>query len=197
MADAHRELFVLGVLRRKPMSAYDVDRVLREHVPLYRRLSRGNVYRFVESMAEDGLLDRGSAAVKRGPRESKWVYRLTRAGNERFRELLRVVMCDAQSTDAALETAFVLLGQLGRDEALQLMMDRAREVESQERRLGRLFGDARKRGGSGYFAAAHTYHRMQSERRFLQDAIARLRDPKWEPDWVRNDGPVTDPSRQL
>ena len=196
-SDPHRELFVLGVVRRKAASAYDVDRILRDHVPLYRRFSHGNVYRFVERLAEDGLLAGGRAAVRRGPRETKIVYKLTPAGDARFRELLRLVLCDVQQSDAALETALVLLGQVRRDEALELVMERTREVENQERRLGRFFGDARKRGGAGYFAAAHAYHRMQSERRFLQDVVTLLRDAKWEPDWISDDGPITDPARRL
>jgi DNA-binding PadR family transcriptional regulator len=190
-ADPHRELFVLGLLRRQPLSAYEMDVIMREHVPLYRRFRRGNLYQFVERLCGDGYLLRRNTAARRGPRESKAVYRLSSSGESRFRELLERVMTDVQSSDTELETAFVLLGQLPRDEALTLMLSRIREIESQERRLKRLFGDARGRGGAGYFAAAHAYHRMRSEHRFLEEALALLRDPKWEPQWVSDDGPTS------
>ncbi|MGA8576538.1 MAG: helix-turn-helix transcriptional regulator [Candidatus Cybelea sp.] len=189
-AEPHRELFVLGLLRRQALSAYAVDQIMREHFPLYRRFRRGNIYQLVERLREDGYLLQRSAATRRGPRESKAVYRLSSAGEARFHELLHGVITDVQSSDPALETAFVLLGQLRRDEALALMLERMREIESQERRLKRLFGDARGRGGAGYFAAAHAYHRMRSEHRFLEDAVRRLRDRTWEPKWVLDDGPI-------
>jgi DNA-binding PadR family transcriptional regulator len=195
--DPRRELFVLGLLRRKPLSAYALDRVLRDHVPLYRSFSRGNVYSFVERLAESGVLLRRRAAAERGPSETRWIYRLSKAGEARFRELLRAVVVDPQSSDPALETALVLLGQLRRDEAVELIAERTAQVEAYERRMLRLFGDARRRGASAYFAASHAVHRVRSERRFLKDAQTLLLDAKWQPDWVLDDGSVTDPTRKL
>jgi DNA-binding PadR family transcriptional regulator len=196
-SDPRRELFVLGLLRRKPLSAYSLDRAMRDHVPLYRGFSRGNIYTFVEKLAARGLLSRRRAVTRRGPRESQWVYRVSRAGQARFHDLLRDVIADPQSSDPALETALVLLGQLRREEAIVLMRERGIQIEAYERRMIRLFGDARRRGASAYFAASHAVHRMRSERRFLKDAEALLCDPKWQPDWVLDDGSVTDASRKL
>lgn len=195
--DPRRELFVLGLLRRKPLSAYALDRALGDHVPLYRSFSRGNVYTFVEKLVQTGLLLRRRAAAARGPHPSRSIYRLSKAGETRFRELLRSVIADPQASDPALETALVLLGQLRRDEAVALAAERAAQVDAYERRMLRLFGDARRRGASAYFAASHAVHRMRSERRFLKDLQALLQDPSWQPDWVLDDGNVTDPARKL
>jgi DNA-binding PadR family transcriptional regulator len=196
-SDPRRELFVLGLLRRRPLSAYSLEHALRDHVPLYRGFSHGNVYTFVERLAAAGVLVRRRSQTRRGPRASQWIYRLSSAGQARFRELLRDVITDPQASDPALETALVLLGQLRRDEALALMNERGVQVEAYERRMIRLFGDARRRGASAYFAASHAVHRMRSERRFLKDAQTLLSDPKWQPDWVLDDGSVTDDSRKL
>ena len=193
--EPERELFVLGLLRRQAHSPYAVDKILRDHLPLYRQLRRGNIYQLLERLYDDGYLTRRTAAARRGPRELKTVYRLSTAGDARFRDLLRRVIADVQSSDTALETAFVLLGQLPRSEALALMLDRMREIEGHERRLKRIFGDASRRGGAGYFAAAHAYHRARSEHRFLEDAVRRLRDRAWQPQWVRDDGPISSGSR--
>ncbi len=196
-SDPRRELFVLGLLRRKPLSAYALDRALRDHVPLYRGFSRGNSYTFVEKLAERGFLLRKRVAALRGPYASRSIYRLSAAGETRFRDLLRSVIADPQSSDTALETALVLLGQLRREEAAALIAERATQIEAYERRMLRLFGDARRRGGSAYFAASHAVHRMRSERSFLKDAQTLLGDPKWQPEWVLDDGSVTDPARKL
>lgn len=188
--EPERELFVLGLLRRQAHSPYAIDKILRNHLPLYWQFRRGNVYQLVERLYDEGYLTRRAAAARRGPRESKTVYRLSGAGEARFRDLLHRVIADVQSSDTALETAFVLLGQLPRTEALALMIERMREIEGHERRLKRIFGDASARGGAGYFAAAHAYHRARSEHRFLEDAVRRLRDRTWQPQWVRDDGPI-------
>ena len=194
--DPHRELFVLGLLRRAPFAAYAIDRAMREHVPLYRRFSRGNIYQFVERLAEKGLLVRRIGNTRRGPRDKKWIYTLAPAGEARFRELLRNVMMDVQSSDVALETAVVLLGQLSRDEALQLVEGRAEEVQRYERRLTRIYGPA-ERSGAGALSRLRVMHRLRGERRYLDEVAALLRDRKWEPEWVLDDGPIGASSRKL
>ena len=190
-ADPHRELFVLGLLRRAELAAYGVDRAMREHVPLYRRFSQGNIYQLVERLAEDGLLSRRAGAARRGPREQKWLYAPTAHGERRFQELLRAIMTDAQASDAALETALVLLGQLPREEALELVTARAGEVERQERRLKRIYGEEHGVGRGGAFTRLRIVHRMQSERRYLNEIARLLRDPKWEPNWLASYGDGT------
>jgi len=102
-----------------------------------------------------------------------------------------------QAADPALETALVLLGQLRRDEALALLMERANVIATHERRLSRLLGDLKVRGGAAYIGQSHTVHRLRSERRFLSDTIALLQDSKWEPEWILDDGPIVDSSRTM
>jgi len=195
--EPQRELFVLGLLRRRPASAYALDKAMREHSPLYRSFKRGNLYSLVERLAAGGLLEREDAAAKRGPHRSKTVYRLSPAGERRFGELLSAVMLDVQADHAALETAIVLLGQLSRERAAELLKQRAENVAAHERRLSRLRGDIRDRSGAAYLSASFALQRLRGERRYLSDAVALLADPKWEPGWVLDDGPVVDATRKI
>jgi DNA-binding PadR family transcriptional regulator len=195
--DPQRELFVLGLVRRRPLSAYQLDKAMREHTPLYRSFKRGNIYSLIERLASAGLLEREPAAAKRGPQKTKALYRLSAAGEHRFGDLLRDVLLDVQTEDPALETALVLLGQLKRDVAAELLAQRARNIAAHERRLSRLLGDLRRRAGSAYLSASHNVHRLRSERRYLSDTIDLLRDPRWEPEWVLDDGPIVDPARKV
>lgn len=195
--EPQRELFVLGVLRRRPASAYALDKAMREHSPLYRSFKRGNLYALVDRLAGAGLLEFEDAAAKRGPHRSKSVYRLSAAGERRFIELLTAVMLDVQAEHAALETALVLLGQLSRERAGTLLTQRAENVAAHERRLSRLRGDIKDRAGAAYLSASYALHRLRSERSYLSKAIALLEDPRWEPNWVIDDGPVVDASRKM
>ncbi len=197
VVEPQRELFVLGFLRRKPASAYAIDRAMREHTPLYRSFKRGNVYSFIDRLAAGGLLESEDATSRRGPRKTKALYRLTLEGERRFDELLRSVILDVQAEHPALETGLVLLGQLQRDNAIELLAERARNVAEQERRLSRLLGDMRDRAGSAYLSATHTFHRLRGERRYLSDTIELLKDPTWEPEWILDDGPIVDAKRRI
>jgi DNA-binding PadR family transcriptional regulator len=196
-AEPQRELFVLGLLRRRPASAYALDKAMRDHSPLYRSFRRGNLYSFVERLAASGLLEFEDAAARRGPHRSKTVYRLSAAGERRFAELLTAVMLDVQAEHAALETALVLLGQLSRERAAGLLTQRAEHVAAHERRLSRLRGDIKDRAGAAYLSASYALHRLRAERRYLGDALALLHDARWEPSWVLDDGPVVDASRKI
>jgi DNA-binding PadR family transcriptional regulator len=197
MVEPQRELFVLGLLRRRAASAYAIEKAMREHSPLYRSFKRGNVYSFLERLATIGFLERQDAVSRRGPRKTKTLYCLSASGERRFDELLRNVLLDVQAEHAALETALVLLGQLEREAATELLAERARNIDAQERRLARLLGDMRERAGAAYLSASHTLHRLRGERRYLNETIELLRDPRWEPGWVQDDGPIVDVSRKI
>jgi DNA-binding PadR family transcriptional regulator len=195
--DEGRDLLILGILRRSPMSAYALNRVVRAHVPLYRPFKYGNVYHALERLASRGYLLGKDVKAKRGPRDSKTVFRLSALGERHFHRLLTGLIADVQTDDPTLEIAYVLLGQLPRHEALALLLERAKSVAEQERRLVRIVGDVDGREGAGYIAMSHTRERLVSERRFLAASAALLKDPKWNPDWVMDDGPIRDPARKL
>ena len=184
IVEPQRELFVLGFLRGKPASAYAIDKTLREHSPLYRSFKRGNLYSFIERLASLGFVERERAVSQRGPRKTKSLYRLSPKGERRFMELLRSVVLDVQANDAALETALVLLGQLRRDRAVELLRERASKLAAHERRLSRLFGNMHTQAGGAYLMVLHTLHRLRGERRYLSDTLDLLRNPRWQPQWA-------------
>ncbi|HZZ63872.1 MAG TPA: helix-turn-helix transcriptional regulator [Candidatus Baltobacteraceae bacterium] len=195
--DAGRELLVLGVLRRQPLSAYSIYRALRDHSALYRPLGQGNVYHLVDRLEREGCLLRRTAKAQRGPRTSKNVFQLSALGENRFHQLLQRVVSDPQSSDSTLEIAIVLLGQIPRPRARQMLALRDDELAAQERRIKRLFGDMDSRSGPGSLAGNHALLRVQSERHFLRAALKKLVNPRWHPEWVLHDGPVVDPKRRL
>ncbi len=195
--DPGRELLILGLLRRRPMSAYSLSRAVRRHAPLNRNFRGGNVYHAVAQLARRGLLLSKEAKARRGPAENKAIFRLSAAGERHFEALLKAMLRDTQTADWTLEIAYVLLGQFARQHALQLLAERSTEIVQQEKRLTRIWGNPDDRTGASYIAYLHTLSRLRAERRFLHDSIALLNDARWTPDWVRDDGSVEDPARRL
>src|SRR5947209_3196986 len=128
--DAGRELLVLGIVRRQALSAYAIDRAVRQHSPLYRPLGQGNVYHLVERLFDDGYLTGRREAAERGPRKTKAVFALSPQGEKHFLQLLRRVILDVQCADSTLEVAVVLLGQLARDRARDLLDKRDEELQA-------------------------------------------------------------------
>ncbi len=182
-SDAGRELLVLGILRRQPLSAYAVDHAVRNHSPLYRPLGRGNIYHLLDRLAKAGYLSRRTVRATRGRNENKGVFSLSASGEAHFIELLHHVFNDCQSSDSALEVAVVLLGQLTRAAAMEMLEKRDIEIQVHERRIKRLFGDVEKRSGPGSLAALHALSRMESERRFVRAAQKHLQNARWHGEW--------------
>jgi DNA-binding PadR family transcriptional regulator len=107
-ADVARELLMLGILRRAPLSAYDVDRAVRGHAPLYRGLKRGNVYHALTRLAEARLLTQRTAKATRGPLATKTIYRLSAPGERHFHALLRTVLIIGGLSSSLVLTLFVV-----------------------------------------------------------------------------------------
>lgn len=169
------------------MSAYDVSRAVKMHGSLYRNLARGNVYAQLAQLALAGSISERRAGAARGPSATKTVYHVTAAGRRRFDALLGVVMSDVQVSDATLEVACVLLGQLTREQARAFLSQRLDAVVAQERRLGRLFGEREDRSGAGELALMHAIARLRAEIEWLRESIGLLRGAKWRPQWRTND----------
>lgn len=188
---------ILGVLRRAPLSAYSVDRMIHSHTPLYKTFKRGNVYHAVAQLAKRGLLLGQPAQSKRGHRKSKSLYRLSAEGERYFTACLRETIADVHADDTTLEVGYVLLGQFPRSYALGALAERMRSIAAQERRLTRITGERESRRGAAYIAFLHTLSRLHDEQNFLRECIGLLKDPAWCPEWLDDDGPVNDSRRAL
>ncbi len=182
--DSGRELLVLGIVRRQPLSAYAIDRAVRNHTALYRGLGQGNVYDFVGRLADAGYLGRRSAKAKRGPAPSKVVYHLTTKGEEHFQDVLNAVIKDTEASASALEIALVLLGQLSRAEAIRMLVRRSKELTAHEQRLKRLFGESPSRSGPAKLANAHAVARLEGEERFVREILRLVENRRWHAEWA-------------
>lgn len=182
--DFGRELLILGLVRRRPLSAYAIDYAVRNHTALYRNLGHGNIYHYVGKLADEGYLGKRCAKAKRGPAESKVVYHLTARGEDRFHELLNAIINDTEAGAAALEIALVLLGQISRTQAIRMLMRRSKELSAHERRLKRLFGDPESRSGPAQLANCHAVSRLQAEARFVRDILRLVENRQWHQEWM-------------
>ena len=194
--EAGRELLLLGLLRRGAMSAYDLNRAVKMHGPLYRAFSKGNLYEQLASLERARLIVARQEAASRGPRATKTVYLVSAAGRRRFDALMLAVLCDVQAPDSTFEIACVLLGQLPRTRVHAILAGRLRELVAHERRLPRLYGDPKGRSGAALLAMSHAQSRAKTEIAWVRDALAKLKSAKWKPEW-QNDDDATARGRRL
>lgn len=87
MASTSIEIMILGALIERPMSAYEMDKVLEErNIRRWIRISSPSVYRNVIRLCDEGCTV--GTVVKEGEMPEKTVYTITDKGRERFAGLM-------------------------------------------------------------------------------------------------------------
>ncbi len=86
------DLIVLGMLKKKSMSAYDIQKLVEyRNISKWVKISTPSIYKKVLQLEEKGLIS--SHTEKDGKMPEKAVYTLTDAGNEEFEKLMLAISC--------------------------------------------------------------------------------------------------------
>jgi DNA-binding PadR family transcriptional regulator len=123
-------LLVLGVVRIfQPVHGYDVRReLLSWRAEEWANVSAGSVYNALKSLTKDGLIEIvGSGQV--GGRPERTSYRLTSDGEEEFMRLLRESWWNVRAPLDPLLPAISFLWAMDREELIQALMHRVRQIE--------------------------------------------------------------------
>lgn len=167
----HKKLLLLGFLSERPLTGYEVNRVVAAHGDLYSDLKKGNIYYLLDRLGQEGLVSVRSEAGARGPRRERLVYSLTASGKRELLALLREEVERYEPLHGGIEVAAVLLDRLPKAEARTLLRRRLASVQETTSRLKSTLAEAGLVPGS---AADHMLLLAESERRWVERAIRRL-----------------------
>ena len=81
------DLIVLGMLKKEPLSAYDIQKLVEyRNISRWVKISTPSIYKKVIQLEEKGYIT--SVTVKEGKMPEKAVYSLTEAGEKEFESLM-------------------------------------------------------------------------------------------------------------
>jgi len=81
------DLIVLGILKKKPMGAYDIQKLVEyRNISKWVKISTPSIYKKAIQLEEKGLIK--ANIVKEGKMPEKAVYSLTDAGEVEFKKLM-------------------------------------------------------------------------------------------------------------
>ncbi len=81
------DLIVLGMLKKEPMSAYDIQKLVEyRNISKWVKISTPSIYKKVIQLEEKGLIK--GDIIKEGKMPEKAVYSLTDAGEKEFERLM-------------------------------------------------------------------------------------------------------------
>lgn len=174
---SHKALPLLGLLRRGPMTGYDLNRIVRSHGPLYADLKKGNIYHLLDRLARQGHLTITVERGARGPRGERLVYEMTPSGREVLLGLVRQAITTFEPADTGLAGAVVFLTELDQEEAAHVLR-RRREVV-RERRAFAAEQLAVLRQPLSRLAGNHQLALIDAELAWVTEAIACVEAGGW------------------
>lgn len=81
------DLIVLGILKKEPLSAYDIQKLVEyRNISKWVKISTPSIYKKVIQLEEKGLIT--GTAVREGKMPEKVVYSLTDDGEKAFQKLM-------------------------------------------------------------------------------------------------------------
>ena len=84
------DLIVLGMLKKEPLSAYDIQKLVEyRNISKWVKISTPSIYKKVIQLESKGLIQ--SRLVKEGNMPEKAVYSLTDSGQREFERLMREI----------------------------------------------------------------------------------------------------------
>lgn len=84
------DLIVLGMLKKEPMGAYDIQKLVEyRNISKWVKISTPSIYKKAIQLEEKGFIK--AAIVKEGKMPEKAVYSLTDAGEKEFERLMREI----------------------------------------------------------------------------------------------------------
>ena len=84
------DLVVLGMIKKQPLSAYDIQKLVEyRNISKWVKISTPSIYKKVIQLEEKGYIR--SSSVKEGKMPEKAVYSLTDAGEEKFECLMHEI----------------------------------------------------------------------------------------------------------
>ena len=84
------DLIVLGMLKKEPLSAYDIQKLVEyRNISKWVKISTPSIYKKVIQLESKGLIQ--SRLVKEGNMPEKAVYSLTDSGQRKFERLMREI----------------------------------------------------------------------------------------------------------
>ncbi len=199
-------LLVLGVVKLfQPVHGYDVRRELISwRASEWASVQPGSIYNALKTLTRDGYLEvAGQDQV--GGRPERTSYRITPAGNDEFRALLREEWWTVRPPIDPLMAAVSFLGFVARDEAIAALEHRMAQIRGIVRHA-----EFAIEGHDDIESPSHVREMMRlmnariiAEIDWAQQFTERLRnreygtaeDPPWQPASARSGAPAPQPTK--
>lgn len=122
---------LLGVLRNGPMHGYAIKQTLHGwYMDFWADVKLGSIYAGLKRLVSEGLLEEVGTS-RSGNRPVRTTYRITQAGREELRRLLRSFWTPPVRVSRPVDLALQFVNELSPEEIEPLLRERLQAVENQ------------------------------------------------------------------
>lgn len=124
-------LMVLGLLKLKPMSGYEIQQTLQtSEADRWAGILAGSIYHALKKMEKEQLVE--LEAVKNIGNRSKAIYRITEQGKKEFQTLLKETLQEQSvNLPSNLYTALSFIQDLPKDDVLEALYNQKLQIETE------------------------------------------------------------------
>jgi len=125
---SHNDLVILGILRRNPTHAYQIERIVQNHnIRSWARISKPALYKRLKSLEQEGLLTSRKERVGNVPERT--VYELTPAGCECLADMVAQGLRSGGFLGQDLIASLPFIEALDRSRAIESLQEHLKQVQ--------------------------------------------------------------------
>jgi DNA-binding PadR family transcriptional regulator len=174
-----RALLLLGILRAQSQHGYQINEFIERNLSRVTDMKKPTAYAILDRLSRDGYVR--MRTEQEGNRPPRKVYSITTKGEQAFEDLLRETLARSDRFSAPGDIGLMFLAHLSRAEAITLLEQRQADLAQQRASYERAPRQDYDLGAR--LAIERILQHMETERTWLSDAIAMLRDaPERVPD---------------
>ena len=163
-----RELVLLGLLHSDELYGYQINEMIETYFGTSINLTKPTAYRILHNLAEKGLIT--FREEKDGNRPTRRVYKITKAGNSHFKDLLRQSLREFKPLENVNVICLAYLSEIPSREARTLLAERRAELA---KTLENFFADDTQYGNYQLVVENQILH-LSAELEWIKDLSERI-----------------------
>ena len=173
-----KELILLGLLKEGPRHGYELKRIVDEKISTFAPISAGSIYYTLKGLAKDSLVS--ASREKKSKYPEKEVYRITKKGERKFKELLKETCFNIKRLYRSMDIVLYFMNYLKPEEVIRGLRNRIGQVKGIREETKGIYTKIRKERYPYYIQAIaqRNIRFMDKEIEWMDDFITKVRKRK-------------------
>ena len=165
-------LLILGLLKLEEMHGYQLSDLIDRRLKYLTDLKKPTLYHLLAKLEAAGKVTK--SVSREGNRPERYTYRLTKAGEQEFRELLRRNLQDAHAAYFNDDIGLIFLSEIPAADARAYLEQKRAGVDERIAEIARGIA-AHNPGTPAYYTLRHHELHLQTERAWLDELLAQMK----------------------